>query len=53
MINWFEWNKTEAEVNTVVDWRSAGTPSVAPADTAELPAWFRFAVQPPACTPLT
>jgi hypothetical protein len=53
MINWFEWNKTEVEVNAVVDWRSAGTPSVAAAYTAELPAWFRFAVQPPACTPPT
>lgn len=51
MINWFEWNKYEVEVKAVVDWRSAGTPSVAGAYAAELPEWFRFAEQPPACTP--
>jgi hypothetical protein len=51
MINWFEWNKNETEVNGTVDWRSAGSPAVAAAYTAELPDWFRFAEPPQMCTP--
>jgi hypothetical protein len=51
MINWFEWNKNEAEVNGTVDWRSAGSPAVAAAYAADLPDWFRFAEAPRMCTP--
>ncbi|MFF2318190.1 glycoside hydrolase family 26 protein [Arthrobacter sp. NPDC058097] len=51
MINWFEWNKNEVEVKAVVDWRSAGTPAIAKAYTAELPEWFQFAAAPKECTP--
>ena len=42
MINWFEWNKNEVEVKAVVDWRSAGTPAITKAYTAELPDWFHL-----------
>ena len=52
MINWFEWNKNETEVNGVVDWRSAGSPAIAAAYTADIPDWFRFAEEPRACTPV-
>jgi hypothetical protein len=51
MINWFEWNKDEAEVNGTVDWRSAGSLAVAAAYTADLPNWFRFVEPPQICTP--
>jgi hypothetical protein len=51
MINWFEWNKNEVEVKAVVDWRSAGTPAIAKAYTAELPDWFHFAPEPRDCRP--
>ncbi|MFE4837298.1 glycoside hydrolase family 26 protein [Arthrobacter sp. NPDC056691] len=51
MINWFEWNKNEVEVKAVVDWRSAGTPAIAKAYTADLPDWFQFAQEPKECTP--
>ncbi|MFE4542239.1 glycosyl hydrolase [Arthrobacter sp. NPDC056727] len=51
MINWFEWNKNEVEVKAVVDWRSAGTPAITKAYTAELPDWFHFAPGPKSCTP--
>jgi hypothetical protein len=52
MINWFEWNKIEVEVKAAVDWRSAGTPAITKAYTAELPDWFRFAGQPRTCDPV-
>jgi Glycosyl hydrolase family 26 len=51
MINWFEWNKKEAEVKATVDWRAAGTPGVRDAFVAELPEWFKFADDAPHCAP--
>ena len=51
MINWFEWNKHEVEVQSIVDWRAAGTPVIRDAYTADLPAWFTFATTPEKCTP--
>lgn len=41
LVNWFEWRKHEPEVDGVVDWRASGTPQVASAFTADLPAWVR------------
>ncbi|MEE9964913.1 MAG: glycoside hydrolase family 26 protein [Propionicimonas sp.] len=41
MINWFEWNKFEPEVNTDVDWRALG-PDTRTQFTADLPSWLRY-----------
>jgi hypothetical protein len=51
MVNWFEWNKHEVEVDAVVDWRSTASSPIAQAFTADLPEWFRFADQPQPCVP--
>jgi hypothetical protein len=42
MINWFEWNKYEIEINDQVDWRSAGSPAIREAFLADLPSWLRY-----------
>ncbi len=36
MVNWFEWRKTEAEVDAVVDWRIAADPTLRAAFLAAL-----------------
>ncbi|HML49870.1 MAG TPA: glycosyl hydrolase [Propionicimonas sp.] len=41
MINWFEWNKYEPEVSTMVDWRALG-PNTRTEFTADLPSWLLF-----------
>ncbi|MET0806957.1 MAG: glycosyl hydrolase [Lacisediminihabitans sp.] len=42
MINWFEWNKFEIEIDDNVDWRASGTPQIAKAFAKDLPSWFRY-----------
>ena len=39
MVNWFEWRKTEAEVDAVVDWRIAADPTLRTAFLAALGGW--------------
>lgn len=43
MINWFEWNKYEVEVDGDVDWTIGRDPAIAAAFVADLPDWVRFA----------
>jgi hypothetical protein len=50
MINWFEWDKQEAEVKGRVDWTVTNSPEVREAFTSSLPDWLRYAPARP-CTP--
>lgn len=50
MINWFEWNKYEIEINDDVDWRAAGSPAVREAFDADLPDWLSYAESVPGCS---
>lgn len=49
MINWFEWNKFEVEVDGDVDWTIGREPAIAAAFVADLPPWVRFAPEAPRC----
>jgi hypothetical protein len=49
MVNWFEWNKHEVEVDGTVDWRSAGSPDIAEEYRADLPEWYLYADEPTDC----
>lgn len=49
MINWFEWRKHEAEIDGIIDWRSAGNPDIGEAYVDDLPAWFHYAAEPGDC----
>jgi hypothetical protein len=49
MINWFEWNKYEIEINDTVDWRSAGSPAIRDEFVADLPTWLRYGENVPIC----
>ncbi|GII98577.1 glycosyl hydrolase family 26 [Sediminihabitans luteus] len=49
MINWFEWDKYEIEINDTVDWRAAGSPAVRDAFVADLPSWTLDAPDVPVC----
>jgi hypothetical protein len=51
MINWFEWNKYEIEIDDVVDWRAAGSPAIGAAFAADLPAWLDYADDVTVCGP--
>lgn len=42
MINWFEWDKNEAEVKGRVNWTVTNTPEIRDAFTAAMPDWLRF-----------
>jgi hypothetical protein len=42
MINWFEWDKNEAEVNGRIDWTVTNTPTVRDAFTTALPGWLHY-----------
>jgi hypothetical protein len=49
LIGWFEWRKTETEVNDVVDWRLTTRPDLVQRFLADLPGgWLQFA---PAAAP--
>jgi hypothetical protein len=50
MINWFEWDKDEAEVGGRVNWTVTDTPQVREAFAAALPDWLHFA-SPRSCAP--
>lgn len=49
MINWFEWNKFEVEVNGDVDWAIGRDPQIAEEFVTDLPDWVRFAPDAPRC----
>lgn len=51
LVNWFDWDKHEAEVDAVVQWSLSGDPDVAAAFRADLPAWVRQAPDGTACGP--
>ncbi|OUE24235.1 glycoside hydrolase family 26 protein [Clavibacter michiganensis] len=53
MVNWFEWDKEEAEVGESVDWTVLGDPATRAAFAEELPAWLRFGAAPEPCAVLT
>lgn len=42
MINWFEWDRDEAEIKGRVDWTITNTPTVREALTTALPDWLRY-----------
>jgi hypothetical protein len=50
MVNWFEWDKEEAEVGEHVDWTVLNDDKTRTAFTAELPVWLQFAQAPEECT---
>jgi hypothetical protein len=43
MLNWFEWDKHEVEINGRVDWTATTSPAVRSAFRRALPSWLRFA----------
>jgi hypothetical protein len=43
MINWFEWDKYETEVDARVDWGVTVDPALRVAFREALPDWLRFA----------
>lgn len=49
MVNWFEWDKYEIEIDDDVDWRAAGAPDVRDAFVADLPSWLRYAEDVSTC----
>lgn len=49
MINWFEWNKYEVEVDDEVDWRVGGDANVREQFVDALPDWVRFAPETDRC----
>jgi hypothetical protein len=49
MINWFEWDKHEAEIAGRVDWTATTSPSIRGAFRRALPSWLRFADAVPRC----
>ncbi|GAA0998941.1 glycoside hydrolase family 26 protein [Subtercola frigoramans] len=49
MINWFEWDKLEAEVHQRVDWTVVNDAPTRHAFTADLPAWLDFSDGEVAC----
>lgn len=49
MVNWFEWDKYEIEIDDGVDWRAAGAPDVRDAFVADLPSWLRYAEDVSTC----
>ena len=50
MINWFEWDKYESEVDARVDWTVTDDPELRKAFTAALPTWLRYGPDQP-CAP--
>jgi hypothetical protein len=49
LINWFDWDKHEVEVDAEVRWSLSGDPAVAEAFRADLPAWVRTGSGDGAC----
>jgi hypothetical protein len=50
MINWFEWDKHEVEIDGDVDWTTTNDPAIREAFTTTLPGWLRYGPDTP-CTP--
>ena len=50
MVNWFEWNKVESEVDGVVDWGITHTPQILDSFLADVPASFLFVDTPVPCS---
>lgn len=42
MINWFEWEREEPEINGKVDWAVVSTPAIRSVFKAALPDWLRY-----------
>ena len=42
MINWFEWDKYESEVNATVDWTVTRSPAERAAFRKHLPTWLDY-----------
>ncbi|MGN6443023.1 MAG: hypothetical protein ACTHL6_14145, partial [Arthrobacter sp.] len=42
MINWFEWDKNEVEVNGRIDWTVTNSPAIRGPFTAALPDWLHY-----------
>ncbi len=51
LVNWFDWDKHETEVDGVVQWSLSGDPAVAEAFRADLPAWVHEAGDVTPCRP--
>jgi hypothetical protein len=49
MVNWFEWDKLEAEVGAQVDWSTTLDEGTRERFVAALPAWAKFATDVPDC----
>jgi hypothetical protein len=49
MVNWFEWDKLEAEVGAQVDWSATLDEGTRERFVAALPAWAQFATDVPDC----
>ncbi|WP_258366352.1 MULTISPECIES: glycoside hydrolase family 26 protein [unclassified Curtobacterium] len=49
MINWFEWDKYETEVQEHVDWTVLHDPATRAAFIGGLPGWLHFAEAPQSC----
>lgn len=52
MINWFEWDKHEVEVDARVDWTATIDPTIRGAFRDALPEWLRYAGDIDFCRPL-
>jgi len=52
MVNWFEWDKNEVEVNGRIDWTVTNTPAIRDAFTAALPDWLQYGAGT-SCRPAT
>jgi len=51
MINWFEWDKHEAEIDGEVDWTTTNTPAIREVFTTGLPGWLRYGPEQACTTP--
>ena len=51
MINWFEWDKDEAEAKGRIDWTVTSTPAIRDAFTAALPDWLQYGSAGTSCRP--
>ena len=49
MVNWFEWNKYEVEVDGGVDWTIGGDPAITEGFVSALPPWVVFAPDAARC----
>ena len=50
MVNWFEWEKYEVEIDDTVDWRAADSPSARDAFRNDLPDWVVHADEMDLCS---